>query len=140
IVDRESELETLRRNPLISAGGAGILYIAFGAVLLLVGAALLVSLWVSVQRRRTEFAVMRALGLSRGQVIRLLAFEYAIVAILGLGVGAYLGRLVGERMLSFLNVDEDGRTAEPSFILQTDWLMVLAGAAVVLLVFAFALV
>lgn len=140
VVDRESELETLRQNPLISAGGAGILYIAFGAVLLLVGAALLVSLWVSVQRRRTEFAVMRALGLSRGQVIRLLAFEYAIVAILGLGVGAYLGRLVGERMLSFLNVDEDGRTAEPSFILQTDWLMVVAGAAVVLLVFAFALV
>jgi len=139
VVDRESELATLQQNPLIAAGGAGILYIAFGAVLLLVGAALLVSLWVSVQRRRTEFAVMRALGLSRGQVVRLLAFEYAIVAVLGLAVGAYLGRLVGERMLSFLNVDENGRVAEPSFILQTDWLMVMAGAAIVLLVFAFAL-
>lgn len=139
VIDQQSELQSLQQNPLISAGGAGILYIAFGAVLLLVGAALLVSLWVSVQRRRTEFAVMRALGLSRGQVIRLLAFEYAIVAVLGLSVGAYLGRLVGERMLSFLNVDEDGRVAEPSFILQTDWLLVLVGAGVVLLVFAFAL-
>jgi len=61
------------------------------------------------------------------------------VAVLGLAVGAYLGRLVGERMLSFLNVDEDGRLAEPSFILQTDWRLVLAGAGVVLVVFAFAL-
>ena len=139
VIDQQSELQSLQQNPLISAGGAGILYIAFGAVLLLVGAALLVSLWISVQRRRTEFAVMRALGLSRGQVIRLLAFEYAIVAVLGLAVGAYLGRLVGERMLSFLNVDEDGRLAEPSFILQTDWLLVVAGAGVVLVVFAFAL-
>ena len=139
VTDRESELATLKQNPLISAGGAGILYLAFGAVLILVGAALLVSLWVSVQRRRTEFAVMRALGLSRGQVVRLLGFEYAIVAVLGLVVGAYLGRMVGERMLSFLNVDQDGRVAEPSFILQTNWLLVAAGAAVVLLVFFVAL-
>ncbi|MCZ7576477.1 MAG: FtsX-like permease family protein [Dehalococcoidia bacterium] len=94
---------------------------------------------MSVQRRRGEFAVLRAMGLSRGQVVRLLAFEYAIVAVLGLIGGAYLGRMVGSRMLSFLNVDEDGRPAEPSFILQTDWLMVLAGAAIVLAVFAFAL-
>ncbi|MCC7089760.1 MAG: ABC transporter permease [Dehalococcoidia bacterium] len=137
--DRETELARIASNPLIAAGGAGILYLAFGAVLLMVGAALLVSLWVSVQRRRGEFAVLRAMGLSRGQVVRLLAFEYAIVAVLGLIGGAYLGRMVGSRMLSFLNVDEDGRPAEPSFILQTDWLMVLAGAAIVLAVFAFAL-
>ncbi|HMO55198.1 MAG TPA: FtsX-like permease family protein, partial [Tepidiformaceae bacterium] len=76
---------------------------------------------------------------SRGQVVRLLGFEYAIVAVLGLVVGAYLGRMVGERMLSFLNVDQDGRVAEPSFILQTNWLLVAAGAAVVLLVFFVAL-
>ena len=137
--DRETELARIASNPLIAAGGAGILYLAFGAVLLMVGAALLVSLWVSVQRRRGEFAVLRAMGLSRGQVVRLLAFEYAIVAVLGLIGGAYLGRMVGSRMLSFLNVDEDGRPAEPAFILQTDWLMVLAGAAIVLAVFAFAL-
>ena len=72
--DRQGELERLERNPLIAAGGAGILYIAFGAVLMLVAAALLVSLWVSVQRRRGEFAVLRAMGLSRGQVVQLLAF------------------------------------------------------------------
>jgi hypothetical protein len=138
--DQQSELESLERNPLIAAGGAGILYIAFGAVLLLVAAALLVSLWVSVQRRRAEFAVLRAMGLSRGQVVQLLAFEYAIVAVLGLVAGAYLGRLVGERMLSFLNVDDQGDRAEPGFLLQTEWLLVAAGGAIVLAVFVAAMV
>ena len=138
--DRERELERLERNPLIAAGGAGILFLAFGAVLLLVGAALLVSLWVSVQRRRGEFAVLRAMGLSRGGVVQLLAFEYALVALLGLIAGAYLGRMVGKRMLSFLNVDDQGERAEPSFLLQTEWLLVGAGGAIVLVVFALALV
>jgi len=139
VFDQQTQLEALERNPLIAAGGAGILYLAFGAVLLLVAAALLVSLWVSVQRRRMEFAVLRAMGLSRGQVVQLLAFEYAIVAVLGLIAGGYLGRMVGSRMLSFLNIDEDGTRAEPTFLLQTEWLLVGAGAALVLGVFVVAL-
>ncbi len=137
--DRASELTRIASNPLIAAGGAGILYLAFGAVLLLVGVALLVSLWVSVERRRGEFAVLRAMGLSRGQVLGLLAFEYAIVAILGVAGGVYLGRLVSDRMLSFLNVDSAGQPAEPTFILQTEWLFVAAGAGAVLAVFVIAL-
>ncbi|MGB4863075.1 MAG: FtsX-like permease family protein, partial [Tepidiformaceae bacterium] len=139
VYDQAAELDSLERNPLIAAGGAGILYIAFGAVILLVAAALLVSLWVSVQRRRSEFAVLRAMGLSRGGVVQLLAFEYAIVAVLGLVAGGYLGRLVGQRMLSFLNVDERGNRAEPGFLLQTEWLLVAAGGAIVLGVFVAAL-
>jgi hypothetical protein len=72
--------------------------------------------------------------------VQLLAFEYFIVAILGLVFGAYLGRLVGERMLSFLNVDDRGGKAEPGFLLQTEWLLVAAGGAVVLAVFVAALI
>ena len=79
------------------------------------------------------------MGLSRGQVVQLLAFEYAIVAVLGLVAGAYLGRMVGERMLSFLNVDDRGGRAEPGFLLQTEWLLVGAGGAIVLTVFVIAL-
>jgi len=140
VYDQRSELESLERNPLIAAGGAGILYLAFGAVLLLVAVALLVSLWVSVQRRRSEFAVLRAMGLSRGQVVQLLAFEYAVVAILGLIAGSYLGRMVGSRMLSFLNIDDSGERAEPTFLLQTQWLLVFAGGAIVVAVFVAALI
>jgi hypothetical protein len=139
ITDRSRELERLERNPLISAGGAGILYLAFGAVLLLVTAALLVSLWLVVHRRRTEFAVLRSLGLSKGGVARVLAVEYSFVAIVGVVVGTWLGLGVASRMLSFLNFDEAGRLAEPSYILRTDWLLVSASLAAVGVAFLFAL-
>src|SRR5262249_34694274 len=122
-----------------AAGGSGILFVAFVAVLVLVGAALLVSLWMAVQRRRVEFAVLRALGLSRGQIFRMLAFEYLLVVVVGLLVGAFLGLVVGRQMLSFLNVTESGTRVVPPFILQTDWLVVGAGVAATLAIFGVAL-
>lgn len=137
--DRESELAKVKRNPLIVAGGSGILQLSFIGILVLVGAALLLSLWSAVQRRRTEFAVLRAMGLSRGQILRQLAVEYALVGVLGLVAGVYLGTLVGRQMLSFLDVTEQGDRVEPPFILQTDWTIVGAGAAVVGLLFIAAL-
>ena len=139
VLDRERELRSIESNPLIAAGGSGILFVAFLAVLVLVGAALLVSLWMAVQRRRVEFAVLRALGLSRGQVLRMLAFEYALVVALGLVAGAYLGLVVGQQMLSFLNVTETGGRVTPPFVLQTQWDMVALGVGAVLAIFAVAL-
>lgn len=138
-VDLDESLRQVRSNPLIVPGGSGILVVAFLAVLGLVGAAMLVSLWTAVHRRRVEFAVMRALGTSRGQVFRVLTLEYLVVIVIGLVGGAYLGLFVARRMLSFLNVTEGGRRVEPAFILQTDWVFVGASCGVVLIVFAAAL-
>jgi hypothetical protein len=138
--DRQRELDRIQRNPLVAAGGSGILQLSFIAVLMLVAAALLLSLWTAVQRRRVEFAVMRAMGISRSQVLGQLALEYLLVAILGIVVGTYLGVLVGRRMLSFLDVTERGDPVEPSFILQTDWGFVAAGGLAVLVVFGVALI
>jgi hypothetical protein len=140
VLDREQALRSIERNPLIAAGGSGILLVAFLAVLVLVGAALLMSLWIAVQRRRVEFAVLRALGLSKGQVFRMLAFEYSLVVVLGIVAGTYLGLVVGRQMLSFLNVTETGNRVVPPFVLQTDWGVVIAGILVVLLIFGAALV
>lgn len=139
VTDRNRELARLERNPLLSAGGAGILYLAFGAVLLLVAVALLVSLWMVVRRRRTEFAVLRSLGISRPAIAGILAVEYAIVGLVGAATGAWLGRGVASRMLSFLDVDDAGRPAEPAFLLRTDWLMVSAAFLIVGLAFVLAL-
>jgi len=139
ITDREREFERIEQNPLIAAGGSGILFVAFLGVLLLVGAALLVSLWVAVNRRRIEFAILRAMGISRGQIFRTLALEYALVAIVGVVAGTYLGLVVGRQMLSFLDVTETGERVEPSFVLQTAWAVVAGGAGVVAMVFVVAL-
>ena len=82
---------------------------------------------------------MRALGLSKGQVLRMLAFEYALVVVLGVIVGVVLGLVVGRQMLSFLNVTETGGRVVPPFVLQTRWSVVAVGVAGVLLIFGGAL-
>jgi FtsX-like permease family len=137
---RAKQLDANRRNPLIAAGGSGILLISFAAVLVLVAAALLVSLMTSLGRRRTEFAVVRSMGVSRGQLFRMLALEYSVVAVAGTAVGAFLGLIVGRQMLSFLNVTENGTKVEPGFILQTQWALVAGSVGLVFAVFAVALV
>jgi len=140
IESKAATLDTNSRNPLIAAGGSGLLLVSFGAVLTLVTAALLVSLMTSLSRRKTEFAVVRSMGVSRGQLLRMLALEYSVVAIAGTAAGAALGVTVGRQMLSFLNVTETGARVEPGFVLQTQWAVVAGAVGVVFVVFAVALV
>ena len=139
IVDQEATLESVRSNPLIAASGTGILSVSFVATLALVAVALLVSLWMAVQRRRIEFAVLGAIGLTRRQVMAVLGLEYAIVGVVGVAAGVLVGQFVGQRMLSFLDVTEAGLPVEPGFVLQTEWTFVIVGAAAVAAVFAAAL-
>ncbi|MGH2632345.1 MAG: FtsX-like permease family protein, partial [Tepidiformaceae bacterium] len=140
IESKAQTLDTNSRNPLIAAGGSGLLLISFVAVLTLVAAALLVSLMTSLSRRKTEFAVVRSMGVSRAQLLRMLALEYSVVAIAGTTAGAALGVTVGRQMLSFLNVTETGARVEPGFVLQTQWAVVGAAVGVVFVLFAVALV
>ncbi|MFN0095163.1 MAG: FtsX-like permease family protein [Dehalococcoidia bacterium] len=135
-VSRAQELADATSNPLIAASGSGILSAAFVAVIGLVIAAMLTSLIAAVRRRRVEFAVIRAIGLSRGQLLRMLALEYAIVFVVGVAVGCGLGLFVSRRMLSFLEVGETGEAVEPAFILETRWLYVAAAVLTVLVVFS----
>ena len=139
-IDQAARLESIESNPLIAASGTGILTISFVAVLGLVAAALLVSLWMALQRRRVEFAVLGAIGLTRRQILRVLALEYAIVGAVGVVAGIVVGQIVGRRMLSFLDVTEAGLPVEPGFVLETEWAFVAIGAAAVGLIFAVALV
>ena len=135
IADRQRALTGVSANPLVAAGGSGILFLAALTAFVLVAAALLVTLVMAVQRRRTEFAVLRAMGVSTGQMFCLLGVEYGLVALIGVGAGVPLGLAVSRRMLSFLAVSESGQPVVPPFILQTDWPAL--GAAVTALALAF---
>jgi len=139
VFTRAQAIETNTRNPLIAASGSGILYLAFIAVLLLVASALLTSLLASIRRRRVEFAVVRAIGLSRLQLLAMLTLEYSVVFVVGVSAGCLLGLFVSSRMLSFLDVTETGERVEPAVITETEWLLVALGVVVVLAVFSSAL-
>jgi putative ABC transport system permease protein len=136
---RARSIASNTENPLIAASGTGILYAAFFAILALVAAALITSLLAAIRRRRVEIAVVRAIGLTRAQLLSMLTLEYAIVFVVGIAAGCGLGLFVSDRMLSFLEVTESGDRVEPPFILETQWLLVALGVVVVLAVFATAL-
>ncbi|MEE8422865.1 MAG: FtsX-like permease family protein [Dehalococcoidia bacterium] len=139
---QEAELETVRADPTLRASGSGILLAAFSAVLGLSMLGFLVSLVLGARARVVEFAVLRAIGSSRLQVLRSMVLEWGVVLAIGTAIGILLGRRLARVMLSFLNVTEDGAEVVPPFIVQTDWLTIGAGVgaltvvAVIGLVFA----
>ncbi|HZU76754.1 MAG TPA: ABC transporter permease, partial [Dehalococcoidia bacterium] len=120
-VDLNTELQLDGADPLIGAGGSGILFVAFVALLVLIAGAFLTSLYASLQRRRIEFAVMAALGLRRRKVFALIAFEYTVVTAIGVATGLALGLAISRLMLSFLDSTANGTKVVPPFVLQTNW-------------------
>jgi hypothetical protein len=108
-------------DPLVAAGWQGILAIAFGAVLLLSAIGFLVYSYVTAQQRALEFAILRTLGFSRGQVFSLVAFEHLFVIIAGMGLGTAVGLQVGRMMMDFLGTDEQGLEVLPPFMLGISW-------------------
>jgi ABC-type lipoprotein release transport system permease subunit len=139
VTTRARQIERTTRNPLVAASGSGILTLAFIAVLGLAAAALLTSLLAAVRRRRVEFAVVQAIGLTRRQLLGMLALEYTIVFAMGVVAGCLLGLFVSDQMLSFLNVTENGERIEPGFILETRWGVVALGVGAVVAAFSVAL-
>jgi hypothetical protein len=115
------EVQGATADPTLQAAGSGILAVAFVAVIGLSTVGFVASMTLGARARATEFAVLRAVGVSRGEVLRAMFLEWAIVLALGAVVGAVVGRQVAEIMLRFLNVTETGSAVLPPFVLETSW-------------------
>lgn len=121
VIDQRARVATLGEDPLIAAGGSGVLLVSFIAVGILVIVAFLVSVVFTARERMLEMAVLRTLGIGRGSLLAQLILEYLIVALVGLGLGTFLGDRIARLMLRFLEVDEGGDRVLPPFVLVTDW-------------------
>ncbi|MGE3857780.1 MAG: FtsX-like permease family protein, partial [Dehalococcoidia bacterium] len=108
-------------DPLIAAGWAGILAIAFGAVLLLSAIGFIVYSYLTAQQRALEFAILRTLGFSKPQIFSVVLFEHLFVIVAGMGLGTGVGLRVGRLMLAFLGVDEQGGQVVPPFVQRVSW-------------------
>jgi putative ABC transport system permease protein len=80
-----------------------------------------VTLVLGARARSIEFAVLRAVGSSRRQILRAMLLEWGVVLAIGGVIGILLGRRVATVMLSFLEVTEQGNVVIPPFIVLTDW-------------------
>ena len=109
IVDRRLLLATLQSDPLYVVL-LGVLGLGTVAALLLTLVGDLLTSWLSAYTRLTSFALLRALGITSGQVVRMLTWEQAIVYATSLLLGGGFGILLAVSVipaLTFTNLNSD---------------------------------
>jgi ABC-type antimicrobial peptide transport system permease subunit len=90
--------------------------------------------YLDTRERRTEFALLRTLGSSRGQLNGLIWFGLFLVVCCGMALGTWAGIWIGASILPVLEVAEGGVRVTPPMLLQTNWLTLLAAYLVLAVV------
>jgi ABC-type lipoprotein release transport system permease subunit len=120
------DLEELRveqeKDPLLSAGWEGILFISFLAILLLSALGFLIYSYLTAQRRTLEFAILRTLGFSRSQIAAVVGFEQVFVIGLGMLAGSLVGLRLGTLMIDYMGLSETGDAVVPPMLLHVSWI------------------
>jgi hypothetical protein len=135
ILDAEAELESLRLDPLISAGWQAMALAAVGVILFTAGLGYVVYLLAFADAAAAEMASLRSQGLSGSQTLALMALEHLLVAFIGIGVGAWAGFQMSRMMVSSVAITDSGGRVLPPFLLNTDWTIM--GAAYVAMIAIF---
>ena len=121
VIDSVAVLKSVRSDPVVRAGGSGILLLALLAAFSVLALGFGLTLYLGGQGRSVEMSVMRAVGLSPRQVLTMIALEYLFIAVIGLVIGTIAGLRISSTMLTFLNVTESGGHVVPPFSLATQW-------------------
>ena len=105
----------------VALGIIGALSLGFVATGLFAIVGLTVSGAVSARQRRTEFALLRALGISGRQLLGSLWLENGSVVLVSLVGGTGLGLLLGWAVLPFTTVTQQAVAPIPSVIVHVPW-------------------
>jgi putative ABC transport system permease protein len=93
---------------------------AFGGLALFIAMFVVAStMGLSIQQREREIALLRAVAATPGQIRRMIAWEAAIVALIGSAAGIWLGIRLGHALGHAL---VKHGIAPENFVLHTDWL------------------
>ncbi len=99
----------------------GLLSVGFGAAAILTVLGFLVFAIVSFKRRFIELGMLRAIGLSVGQMAVYLAGEQAALIIAGMGLGTGLGVWASALFIPFFQVGNDKAALVPPFVVKIAW-------------------
>lgn len=99
----------------------GILSVGFGAAALLTVLGFILYALFSFRQRFIELGVLRAIGLSTGQMIIFLAWELAFLILTGVLLGTFLGAFVSELFIPFLQVGNEATALTPPFVVEIAW-------------------
>ena len=130
----EEEAARRGKEPLANAGWGGLLVIMFLALALASATGIALYCWLDTRERQTEFALLRTLGSSRGQLNAVVWFNLAVVVVAGVAVGTWAGAQIGSALLPVLEVAEGGVRATPPLTFETDWRMLALAYAVLAVV------
>ncbi|HET6744647.1 MAG TPA: ABC transporter permease, partial [Candidatus Limnocylindria bacterium] len=119
-VTRDERSRLLSADP-VALGIIGALSVGFVVAGLFAVIGLAVSAAVSARQRRTEFALLRALGMSGGELSRWLWLENAAVVTISLLAGTTLGLVIGWVVLPFITVTQQGSAPFPPVLLEVPW-------------------
>ena len=136
LLRRSDALEAVNRDPLTTAGWRSLSMLAIVVLILTAGLGYAIYMVAFGGHARSETGFLRALGLSRGQMLGLIGFEHISIAAIGLGLGTWTGFQMSRIMVSAVAIDEAGDDVVPPFILTTDWPQMLVTYAVLLAIFA----
>jgi len=129
VVSRLDRIASLSADPL-ALGIIGALALGFVVAGLFAVIGLAASAAVSARQRRGEFALLRALGLSGGQLSGWLWLENASLVLISLLAGTALGLLIGWVVLPYITVTQQATTPFPPVIVETPWSTILILEAV----------
>ena len=97
----------------------GALTVGFAVAALLTVLGFFLYSFLSFERRLLQMGILRAMGLSIGQLFGLLIFEQVFLIAIGVIFGTALGVATGSLFIPFLQVGAEGQT--PHFVVQTAW-------------------
>jgi FtsX-like permease family len=141
VVGRAALTRSLASDP-VSLGIIGALALGALAALVFASIGFIVSATVTSSERITEFAILRALGLSARELSAWLSIENAFLLIFGIVAGSVLGLVLAWLVLPFATLTATGAAAVPAPDIVVPWAAILPlyGAAVVLFVVTVVLV
>jgi hypothetical protein len=120
VVSAEGRNRQLATDP-VALGIIGALAIGFAAAALFAIVGFMVSASVSARERVAEFALLRALGLSPGQLSVWLSLENAVLAFVSLVTGSLLGLVIAWVVLPFISVTQGAQAPFPPIDIDIPW-------------------
>ena len=135
VQDSAGRLESSRVDPLVGAGWRALLFLSFAAVLILSAVGFLIHAYLSFRNREFQFALQRTMGLSTNQLLTMVWVEQALVIVLGLALGTFMGSRLGATIMPFLGHDDWGLQVVPPFAMEANWGALLMTYAAMVTVF-----
>jgi ABC-type antimicrobial peptide transport system permease subunit len=118
--DRVDRAESLKSDP-VALGTIGSLSLGFIAAAVFAAVGFSVSAIVSARERITEFALLRAVGLSSRQLAAWLTLEHGLLVVISLVFGSFIGLLLAWLILPLISITQEATTAIPEVIVVYPW-------------------